>query len=104
MAVLLAGGSLSGCSSQRGAILTDDDALCRYSEMADGTKSYTECRKKLESQRSRVSALNASRTDGVALLKTPQANDVAGRCKTTTDAKDCPADDLTGTIPLSRKP
>lgn len=93
---------LAGCAAQPSVIVADDDALCRYSEVTDGGQPYDACRKKLDAQKARISLASATRIDGYALLQGPaQPDDVAGSCAT--GVKDCPADDVTGTIPRAPK-
>jgi hypothetical protein len=104
LGALLATVLLSGCATQPATVVADDDAFCRYSESVEGAQPYTECRKKLESQRNRKSALSATYIEGYALLPgAPEPKDVAGRCKTAPNAQDCPADDVTGSIPSQPK-
>ena len=96
--------ALSGCAAQPGTIVADDEALCQYSAMAAGAKSYAQCRDRLQNQRTRLSAASASRIEGYALLQAPvQPTDVAGRCNTPEGAKSCEPGDLTGTIPNKPK-
>lgn len=111
--------SLSGCAAQIDAqvdtIVADDAALCHYSAAASAgsapphANATAQCRKRLESQRVRLVAANASRIDGYALLKTPAPDTaMARRCDATGEAKqnelkpnqskDCAPGDVTGTI------
>lgn len=103
-AIALVATALSGCASQPATIVADDEALCQYSTMAAGSKSYAQCRNKLQNTRMRVSAASASRIEGYALLQVPvQPADVAGRCTTSEGAKNCSPSDVTGAIRTSPK-
>lgn len=105
IAMLIAAGLASCAAQQETTIVADDDALCHYSEAATGSESYAQCRSRLENQHTRVNAASASRIEGYALLQGPAPPaDLAGRCKTAKTAKDCPPDDVTGTIPPAVKP
>jgi hypothetical protein len=98
---------LGGCAMKSDAIVADDEALCRYSAEVEGAQSYDQCRRKLEGQRTRVSAVSASRIDGYALLRGPAAQPPTGLaidCKVAKDGKDCASGDVTGTIPPAPKP
>lgn len=96
--------ALSGCAARPEMIVADDEALCQYSAMAAGAKSYPQCRDRLQNTRMRISAAGASRIEGYALLQAPmRPTDVAGRCKTLEGAKNCEPGDLTGTIPIDPK-
>lgn len=102
--IALVAAALSGCAAQPETIVADDEALCQYSTMAAGAKSYAQCRNKLQNTRMRVSAAGASRIEGYALLQAPvQPTDVAGRCTTSEGAKNCSPSDVTGTIRTNPK-
>lgn len=103
---MLVGTSLASCAArQETAIVADDDALCHYSEMATGAELYAGCRSRLESQRARLAAANASHIEGYALLQGPAPpTDLAGHCTASSNAKDCSPDDVTGTIKPAAKP
>lgn len=101
---MLVATALSGCAAQPETIVADDEALCQYSAMAAGAKSYAQCRDRLQNTRMRMIAATASRIEGYALLQTPaQPTDVAGRCTTSEGAKNCAPSDVTGTIPTNSK-
>jgi hypothetical protein len=102
----MAAALLCGCAMKPEAIVADDEALCRYAEAMDGAQPYDQCRKKLEGQRTRVSTNSASRIEGYALLNGPAAQPPTGLaidCKPSTNGKDCPSSDVTGTIPPAPK-
>lgn len=91
--------ALSACAGQPDTIVASDDALCQYSATATGAKSYSHCREGLQSRSGRLSAANASRIEGYALLQGPLSpTGVAERCKIE-GAKDCDPVDQTGSIP-----
>jgi hypothetical protein len=105
-AVMLIAAGLASCAAQQETtIVADDQALCHYSEIATGAELYARCRTRLESQRARLIAANASHIEGYALLQTaaPPA-DWAARCKSPETVKDCPSDDVTGSIKPPTKP
>ena len=96
--VILAAVWLAGCAGQSSGIVASDEAFCAQSAMADGSPSFDQCRRKLQSQRTKVSASNATRIEGTALLNTPaQPTDFAGLCKPE-DGKACAPGEVTGTI------
>jgi hypothetical protein len=102
----MAAALLCGCAMQPEAIVADDEALCRYSAAADAAQQYDQCRSKLESRRTRLSAAGASRIEGYALLQGPAGQPPTGLaidCQTSNEGKDCPAGDVTGTIPPAPK-
>jgi hypothetical protein len=102
--VMLVATALSGCAAQPETIAADDAALCQYSAMAVGAKSYSQCRARLRSQHGRLTAASASRIEGYALLQAPlPAADVVARCKTPEGPKDCDPGDVTGSIPSEPK-
>lgn len=95
---------LAGCAGSSSGIVASDEAFCAQSAMADGGPSYDKCRGKLQSQRTKVSASNATRIEGTALLNTPAPpTNFAGPCKTT-DGKACAPGEVTGTIKDPAKP
>lgn len=119
IAAVICAVSLSGCAAQIDAqvdtIAADDAALCQYSAAASAggapphASAAAQCRKRLESQRVRLVAANASRIDGYALLKTPAPDTaMARRCDATGESKQnelkpnqpkvCAPGDVTGTI------
>lgn len=93
--------AVAGCSSQSTSIVGDDAALCQYSTDAGSGDDISRCRGRLDDQHRRLTAGNATRIDGYALLNTPeqQPSAVVDRCKTPNAPKDCGAGDITGTIP-----
>lgn len=100
-AVALAVTAVAGCASQQSvdSIAANDEALCQYSAAANSA-SYENCKGRLQGQRDKLTAANAGRIEGYALLprSVPPSTDVAGRCKADGGTKDCPPD-VTGTIP-----
>ncbi len=101
---ILAAAWLAGCAGQTSGIVASDEAFCVQSATADGGPSYDKCRSKLQSQRTKVSASNATRIEGTALLNTPaQPTNFAGPCKAA-DGKPCAPGEVTGTIKDATKP
>jgi hypothetical protein len=95
---------LAGCAVQPDTIVSNDEALCRYSELAGGTNSFAQCRNRLERQRAHVQAASATRVEGYALLQGPAVrspSELAEDCKKS--GKPCSADDATGSIPAEPK-
>jgi hypothetical protein len=102
----VAAGLLAGCAAQPDTIVADNEALCRYSASAGGTNSYTQCRNRLERQRTQMQAASATRVEGYALMQGPAVRsptELAVDCKIAKMGKDCPPDDATGSIPAAPK-
>lgn len=101
---MLAATALSNCAAPPTSIAADDEALCRYSEMAGGADTYAQCRSRLDRRGTQIVAATAHRVEGYALLQDPVAPSptaVARDCKPGSSSKEC--DDLTGSIPAERK-
>ena len=95
---------LANCAAPPTTIAADDEALCRYSEMAGGADTYAHCRSRLERRSTQIVAATAHRVEGYALLQEPVAASptaVARDCKPGNSSKEC--DDLTGSIPAERR-
>lgn len=101
---MLAAAALANCAAPPATIAADDDALCRYSQMAGGADTYAQCRGRLERRGTQIVAATAHRVEGYALLREPVAQPptaVARDCKPGNSSKEC--GDLTGSIPAERQ-
>lgn len=93
---------LSGCANQVDTIAADNAILCQYSSadaLGSNPRLYRQCISRLEGQKTSLVAANATRIEGYALLAPGTPTSVAKRCDPPDPAKDCPAGDVTGTIP-----